>query len=333
MKIIFQIDGGIGKSIAATAVCRAVKRQYPNDQLIVITGYPEVFLCNPYVDKVFNHNDLRYFYQDHVEGQQVKMMAHNPYLETDFINLNGHLIKIWCDMFGIQYNGEMPELFINQSEFSFYSKQLGSPKPVMLLQTNGGAANQPNKYSWTRDIPQATAQKIAYHFANDYNVVHIRRKDQPELQGTTPLQADFRMIATLIALSSKRLFIDSFCQHAAAALGMPSVVCWVGNTPQQFGYSLHTNIIAAPPTVRPELRHSIFSKYNISGQPTEFPYHHEDQIFNADQIIEALMKNTNTLPPPPVAAPQAAVAPPASVTEKEVTEKKEKEKKKDAVVA
>ncbi len=27
MKIIFQIDGGIGKSIAATAVCKAIKAQ------------------------------------------------------------------------------------------------------------------------------------------------------------------------------------------------------------------------------------------------------------------------------------------------------------------
>jgi hypothetical protein len=40
-----QIDGGIGKSvIAATAVCKAIKAQHPKDQLIVITGYPEVFL-------------------------------------------------------------------------------------------------------------------------------------------------------------------------------------------------------------------------------------------------------------------------------------------------
>ncbi len=28
MNIIFQIDGGIGKSIAATAVCKAIKAQY-----------------------------------------------------------------------------------------------------------------------------------------------------------------------------------------------------------------------------------------------------------------------------------------------------------------
>lgn len=298
-KIIFQIDGGIGKSIAATAVCKAIKRQYPEHQLLVITGYPDVFLCNPNVDKVFNFNNLNYFYKDHIEAQEVKAFLHNPYFETDFINLKGHLIQVWCEMFGVEYNGEIPELFINQREREFYSKHFASPKPIMLIQTNGGAANQPNKYSWTRDLPMATAQRIVNVFAQQYNVVHIRREDQFPLQNTSPLQTDFRAIATLMTLSKKRLFIDSFCQHTAAALNMPSVVCWVGNQPSQFGYDLHTNIIANPPTIKPELRNSVFSKYNISGTPTEFPYNNEDEIFDINAIVEALIKEPATAAPQP----------------------------------
>ena len=291
MKIIFQIDGGIGKSVAATAVCKAIKTQYPNDKLIVITGYPEVFLCNNNVDKVLNFTDLSYFFQDNIEGQEVKTFLHNPYLETDFINLNGHLIKVWCDMFGIKYNGEQPELFINNREQSFFSKSFNFPKPILAIQTNGEGKDQPNKYSWTRDLPMATAQKIVNAFAQEYSIVHIRREDQLPLQNTTPITLGFRALAVLISLSTKRVFIDSFAQHNAAALGLPSVVCWIGNTPTQFGYDMHTNIIANPPTIKPELRHSVFTKYNISGQATEFPYNNEDEIFNVDQIIEAL-KNT-----------------------------------------
>jgi hypothetical protein len=289
MKIIFQIDGGIGKSIAATAVCKAIKTQYPNDKLIVITGYPTVFLCNPYVDKALAFNNLSYFYEENIEGQEVKMLLHNPYLETDFINLNGHLIKVWCEMFGIKYNGEQPELYINNREQTFYANQFGqSQKPLLLLQTNGGAENQPVKYSWTRDMPLGVAQQIVNHFANDYHIIHIRRKDQLQLQNVTPVEADFRALAVLIQMSHKRLFIDSFAQHAAAALGKPSVVCWIGNTPAQFGYELHTNITANAPTLKPELRNSVFGKYNIAGQPTEFPYRHEGEIFNVEEIIAAL---------------------------------------------
>ncbi len=292
MKIIFQIDGGIGKSIAATAVCKAIKTQYPKDELIVITGYPEVFLCNPNVDKVFNFNNLSYFYQDYIEGQKIKACLHNPYLETDFIALNGHLIKVWCEMFDIKYNGEQPQLFINNREQTFYGNQFGSQKPILVIQTNGGAANQPNKYSWTRDLPINTAQAVVNYFAKDYNIVHIRREDQLQLQNVTPVQMDFRALAVLIGLSSKRLFIDSFAQHTAAALNKPSVVCWVGNVPSQFGYDIHNNIVANAPTLKPELRHSVFSKYNISGQVTEFPYNNEQEIFSVEQIIEAI-KNDN----------------------------------------
>ncbi len=218
-------------------------------------------------------------------------MAHNPYLETAFIKGDTHLIKVWCEMFGVQYNGEQPELFLTNREYNFFGNQFASQKPILLLQTSGGAKEQPNKYSWTRDMPRATAQKIVDAFANDYHVVHIRREDQLPLQNTTPVHADFRALFVLIAISAKRLFIDSFAQHAAAALSKPSVVCFIDQTvATQFGYDIHTNIIAHPPTKKPELKHAYLSKYNITGTPTEFPYSDESEIYNAEQIIE-LLKN------------------------------------------
>ena len=67
MNIIFQISGGIGKSIAATAVCKAVKSEYPKAKLIVITGYPDVFLNNPHVDRVFAFGQAAYFYTDFIQ--------------------------------------------------------------------------------------------------------------------------------------------------------------------------------------------------------------------------------------------------------------------------
>jgi len=115
MKIIFQIDGGIGKSIAATAVCKVIQKQHPNDELIVITGYTDVFLCKPEL-KVYNLNELRYFYEQNIEGKDFRVLAHNPYLETDFIKGGKHLVQVWCEMFGIKYNNELPELSINSRE-------------------------------------------------------------------------------------------------------------------------------------------------------------------------------------------------------------------------
>jgi len=78
MKIIFQIDGGRGKCIVATAVCKAIKAQYPDDELIVVSGYPEVFLCNNNVDENLRFNELQYFWQRHIEHKEPKLMLHNP---------------------------------------------------------------------------------------------------------------------------------------------------------------------------------------------------------------------------------------------------------------
>ena len=284
--VIFQIDGGIGKSIMATAVCEAIKKQYPKAQLIVITGYPEVFMCNPHVDKCLSHNNLSYFYQDYIEGKKVLAFLHNPYFETAFIERKKHLIELWCEMFGIEYNGEEPKLYLTQREIDFYSKQFYSEKPIFVIQTNGGAPEQGMLYSWSRDIPFLVSQLVVDSLANDYNVVHIKREDQPALENTTPVSADFRALAVLIQMSAGRLLIDSFAQHVAKALGLDSVVLWIANTPTQFGYANNTNIIANAETKTPELKHSVFSKYNIVGQPLEFPYNDESEIFDVKEVID-----------------------------------------------
>ena len=289
MKIILQVNGGIGKSVAATAVCCAIKKQYPDSELIVITGYPEVFMGNRKVSMTLGHNELNYFYKNHLEDRpDTLLFMHDPYLETDFIQRRGHLIEVWCRMFGIPYNGELPELVVNHKERTSYSKMFESPKPILVLQTNGGMPNQTDKYSWPRDLPFATAQQVVNAYLPTHNVVQIRRKDQPTLQNVYPVEAGFRQLLVLLTMSDKRLFIDSFAQHAAAALGLPSVVCWIANVPSQFGYELHTNIISNPPTLEPELRHSVLAKYNTNGPETEFPYNNEDEIFDVDKIIAAL---------------------------------------------
>lgn len=288
MNIIFNIEGGLGKSIMATAVCQAIKNKYPKDNLIVLTSYPEVFICNPNVNKCFNHNNLNYFYKDYIENKKVKMMLHNPYNETNFITKSEHLIETWCNMFDIPFNGEVPKIYLTEREIKFYSNSFNSDKPIFVLQTNGGALNQEIKYSWARDIPFDLAQTIVDEFKGHYNIFHIRRENQFQLKHTIPVTADFRALAVLIKISKKRLLIDSFAQHTAKGLGLNSVVTWVANKPSQFGYDNNINILAKPETITPELKGSVFNKYQIDGNLIEFPYNSESEIFDLEEIINAI---------------------------------------------
>ena len=50
---IWHIQGGLGKNIAGTALIKDIKAKYPDRKLIMVTSWPEVFLNNPDVDRVY----------------------------------------------------------------------------------------------------------------------------------------------------------------------------------------------------------------------------------------------------------------------------------------
>ena len=51
--VIFHIDGGCGKNIVATSVVKSIKAAYPEHKLIVVTAWPEVFVHNPSIYRVY----------------------------------------------------------------------------------------------------------------------------------------------------------------------------------------------------------------------------------------------------------------------------------------
>lgn len=287
MNIIFQINGGIGKVIAGTAVCASIRAQYPDAKLIVVSGYPDVFLGNPNVDRAYAFGQQAYFYKEYIENQEIIVFGHDPYLEAKHIKQEEHLIETWCKLYGLPVTKTIGELFLTQREIDFFSKKFASDKPILLMQTNGGVESD-QKYAWARDIPTYIVDGVINEFKDSYNIVHIRRDDQLKYDGAFGVSDTFRALLVLIGISNKRLLMDSFGEHAAAALNKPSTVLWVANSPKVFGYDLHTNIVANPETKTPELRGAYLSKYNISGDPIEFPYNKESEIFNLEDVIKSL---------------------------------------------
>lgn len=289
MNIILQVNGGVGKCVMATAVCEAIKKQYPESKLVVVSGYSDVFLNNPFVDRAFNFGGFSYFYEEYLENQEFKIFAHDPYLQTEHVKQNEHLIKTWCEMFGVKYNGELPKIYLTDREVTFFKQKYASDKPIMLIQPNGGGDSN-LKYSWARDIPYQNVVDVINEFKSEYNILHIRREDQLGYENTYPVTDSFRSLVVGISLSSKRLFMDSFAQHVAAGLGLASTVCWIANKPEVFGYTAHDNIIHNPFTKKPELRNSFLGKFNIGGDLLEFPYNSENEIFNSQDIIDSIKK-------------------------------------------
>jgi ADP-heptose:LPS heptosyltransferase len=286
--IIFQVDGGLGKSIMATAVLKAIKNQYRKSNIIVITGYPDVFANNPNVNKVLFSGNTMSIHKHYILNKEAKVFISDPYATSDYITESNHLIKIWCDMYKVEYNGEMPELFLSKAEKEYFEPFYRLDKPIFAIQPNGGGANQSLKYSWTRDIPQPIIQEIINHFANEYYVLHIKREDQIIYKNTLQALDSFRSIAVLLSMSQKRLLIDSSSLHIATALNLPSVVTWIGTNPKVFGYDMHHNIVANEPTNQTKIEHPHFAKHLLFEDLSTFPYNNLNEVFNVNQIIKAL---------------------------------------------
>lgn len=288
MNIIFDISGGLGKNVLSTAVLKAIKTQHPKSNIIVLTSYPDVFIGNPNVNRVIIHGTVSNLYKDFIEDKEAKIFIADPYNMSDYITESKHLIEIWCNLCNVTYNGEMPELFISKGEKEYFTPFYQLDKPIMVIQPNGGSQEQPLKYSWTRDIPSPIINDVIQHYKKDYAIIHIKREDQIIYDDTISALDGFRSIAVLLSLSSKRLLIDSSAMHIATALELPSVVTWIGTSPNVFGYDIHTNIKANEPDITLNIDSHYLQKYALFEDISRCPYSDFSKIFNVEDIIKAL---------------------------------------------
>ena len=286
--IIWHIQGGLGKNIAATALCNDLKQQYKDRKLIMMVSYPEAFLSNPVIDRVYALGNAPYFYQDYIEGKDIVLFRHEPYNQTAHVTKKQHLIHNWCDLLGIEYKNQQPVLFPNYPQRMTIG-MWQRPKPIMVIQTGGGPMQgQRFSYSWTRDMPIEVAQEIINKYSQQYHIIQVTRPDGYQLQGVERVDGVLSNMElfSLLVTSQKRVLIDSCLQHAAAALKLQSTVLWVGTSPTVFGYSSHKNIIAKLPKKANQLIGSYLFDYQFENNMHECPYMDVKDMFNIEEIFK-----------------------------------------------
>lgn len=284
--VIVETAGGHGKQIQATALIRAIKKQYPQRKIIWVTPWDGPAFNNPNIFRFFTFGQIQYF-RDYLKDDTI-IFKHDPYNETNHILRKEHLIESWCNLCNVPYDGYKPELYLNPRELEIARDKIKPDgRPIMLLQTHGGNPNQQySKKSWYRDMPIETAQKLVNYYNKTYRILHLKTPEQPILQGVEILNLPFRELYAVFPLSTKRIFIDSFAQHVAAALDLQSTVCWIGNVDKVFGYSEHINIYPNANIVNNFDKFS-YLQDDITGQVQNFPYDTVN-VFDINKIIQAV---------------------------------------------
>ena len=290
--LIWHIEGGLGKNIAATALCKDVKETYPDRKIILVVSYPEVFLNNPFADRVYHISNRPYFYDNYIYNKDVIIFKHEPYHQTGHITKKKHLIENWCDLLNIPYTEQQPQVYVNMVQKGTIGLWRRN-KPTMVLQTNGGPLNgQKYGYSWCRDIPFDISLEIFNKYSKDYHIFQITRPDSQKIPGAEIIDqpmSNMELFAILVE-SQKRILIDSCLQHAAASFKIPSTVLWIGTSPNVFGYKIHNNIVANPPKGGTKLVDSYLFDYAFDGILHECPYVDINEMFDIPTLLNDIDK-------------------------------------------
>lgn len=288
---IFHIDGGCGKNIVATAVCKSIKKFYPEHKLIVVTAWPEVFIHNPNIYRVYKFGNIPYFYDNYISKKNSIILRMEPYHSGELLYHKKSLAEIWCNVFNIPCISTEPDMFLTERELLFAQNKIQKDGPILMIQSSGGAESQGYPYSWSRDLPPTFAQEIVNSVKDQFNkIIHIRRDNQPALENTIQVSDNFRNLFCYISMSDKFLGIDSFMQHACAAFKKKATIGWISNSPVVFGHELHNNIIASG---NESFRHRIDSYLEeddwTGGRLHECPYDDISNMFNKNQFIESIL--------------------------------------------
>lgn len=291
--VVWHIEGGLGKNVAATALLPALAKKYSDRKIVIVASYPEVFLNHPDVYRVYRVGMTAYFYDDYILGKDSLVFRHEPYFQTGHILKQKHLVENWADLLGIEYKKQLPQLHMNMVQKNF-QHSWKREKPVLLLQTNGGLfSGQQHGYSWTRDMPIELAGWITEKYIKDYHIIQLTREGTPIIEGIESI--NFAMtnmeLFSLVQASQKLILIDSSIQHIAAGLNKPSTVLWIGTAPENFGYEMHTNVKPLPPKGSTKLIDAYLFDASFEGVPHECPYNDIQEIFDLQKLEKILAKS------------------------------------------
>jgi len=289
MYSIFHVEGGIGKNIVATNVVRNIKKTYPDRKLIVVSPYPEIFIHNPYIYRVYKAGMCPYFYEDFIHDKDSLVFKHEPYNSNDIINKKCSLAQAWCNSLYLEFDNNTPELYFNNiekqnSQVIFNSVNNG--KPVIAIQINGGMGDKKNQinFNWFRDLPPMYAQELVNKYSEKFHFVQIKNPGQIALEGVQQVDLTIREVLLLLSQCKGAVGIDSFVQHAMAAYDKKSLVFWIGNSPVVYGYELHCNLKANVP--HSENIESYLDPYPLLSQGHQCPADYKMiDLFNNTEVI------------------------------------------------
>lgn len=279
-QIIILTQGGAGDIIAHTPTLRYFRKEYPDDKIVVLSTYSQIWENNPNVDEAISLNNPKDFYSDYILGKNVRFFKkHFVYDHIMDVPAQGaeNLLDFICKCYDAEYDGGTPDYFISDYEkraAETFVRQ--SPKEKILLHifgavpSEGGYGVLPcaacegrgitpdgtckncggsgklvhrNKTNCLKDLNPEIVAPIIQKYSERFDFLQIGLEGEPLVPGAFDcLGMEMRESAALIPHCKSFIFIESLFAHIAGALQKEGIVVFQNTSPTFFGYPSAHNI-------------------------------------------------------------------------------------------
>lgn len=300
-RILFVVSGGIGRNIFATAVLRNLKKTYPNKDIFMICGCPEIFQNNPNAKRIYGFDKPQHLFEDYIfDNPESIILDVEPYRHPEYLAGNKHIVECWCELLEIPCDSIKPEMYFvrNEKEVSESYFKTKYKKPLILIQHIGGknpenttkeARIMAKDTMYRRGLMENVVQELTEKLiADGYAVGSIQHPNQYQPTGADIVNFPIRATIGLIPYAEGIICIDSFLQHASACFDKKALVLWAGTSPERLGYPLHKNlrkkVCSTPECHRPN---SYAFDIQQNGMMWNCPYSEECCNYSSDEILDA----------------------------------------------
>jgi ADP-heptose:LPS heptosyltransferase len=204
----------------------SIKKKYPKIRVNVVTNHAEVLENNKNISLISQRASFFYFRHWYLEIRQSK----NPHK---------HILSESLKKLGLSPKIENPRYCITKEERKNADKLLIEFKTKPLI-----AINTVSKESTKNWLPNYWREVIAQLSLN-YRVIQLGDKNEKFFEDTFFLAGKLNLRESIAVLEKCDLFIGgvSFLMHAAAAVGIRSVIIYGGReTPKNSGYKNNINL-------------------------------------------------------------------------------------------
>jgi len=235
---------GLGDALMLNSVMFELGRQRGRNHLLG-TNYYELFKGNPYITLLpFKSQRIH-----HQIGKLLKLaglVSNLHYLDyyRNSQQPGQHILSVLSNEAGVRQPPVKPAIYLNQSEL-IRAKLPDTGKPWIAIQSTGLATWTDNK-NWGHQ----KMGKVIELLKSDYSFLQLGSHDDPSLSVDLNLSGKVspREAICYLKRCQKMVAQEGFLMHAAAAVGVPSVIIYGGFiAPWQSGYDCNINLYTTLP--------------------------------------------------------------------------------------